>query len=161
MVNRLCSLYGEQLEVEVENERQTFYNFPTLEQLYAHESNMETTLRAQVIFACKISKNFDFAFSEGFGYRAAYIASTTRKLHALGGRKWLEDLIKVDYEGEQIIFARFNKEFWLQYFRSARIVAQRASRRRTKGWRSENCYQKCIDSAGCGLHLFNGCKRLI
>lgn len=80
MVNSLCELYGEALDVEIDGEMQTFYNFPTLESMYEHREGMEEELKKRK-----------------FGYRAGWIAKAVVKLTELGGREWLESLKSMTY----------------------------------------------------------------
>lgn len=80
-VESLCELYGEKIEIDVDDELQAFYNFPTLEQLYANREGMEEELKERK-----------------FGYRAPWIEKAVVKLHELGGRKWLEDLKLLSYK---------------------------------------------------------------
>jgi 3-methyladenine DNA glycosylase/8-oxoguanine DNA glycosylase len=75
MVNVICELYGDQTDIELDGEVHTFYNFPTLEQLYENRTSMEEELKTQK-----------------FGYRAAWIGKAVEKLTELGGRTWLEEL---------------------------------------------------------------------
>ncbi|XP_066586293.1 N-glycosylase/DNA lyase isoform X2 [Prorops nasuta] len=72
MVEKLCLYFGTKIGI-VDNKE--YYDFPTIEQLAG--KNTESILR-----------------NEGFGYRAAYIAKTAKKLIELGGRNWLENLHK-------------------------------------------------------------------
>ncbi|XP_014223188.1 N-glycosylase/DNA lyase [Trichogramma pretiosum] len=79
MVEKLCRIFGDKI-CELEN--QTFFDFPKIENLTS--SDVESTLR-----------------KEGFGYRAGYIIKSAKKLKELGGRMWLQGLMKengVTYE---------------------------------------------------------------
>lgn len=75
MVNAISELYGNKVDVELDGQVHTFYNFPTLEQLFENRQSMEDGL--------KLRK---------FGYRAAWIVKAVEKLTELGGRTWLEEL---------------------------------------------------------------------
>lgn len=84
MVNKLAELYGESIAIPingVEPQSQTFYNFPEINSFSEDIKLIEDTLR-----------------KEGFGYRAAYIAKSSKRLKELGGRSWLEGLQKKCYE---------------------------------------------------------------
>ncbi|KAI6176987.1 DNA-(apurinic or apyrimidinic site) lyase [Aphelenchoides bicaudatus] len=81
MVNGLAELYGDELDVELDGEMQTFYNFPTIDQLYENRKGMEDELKKQK-----------------FGYRAGWIVKAVEKLHGLGGRDYLEDLKTQSYD---------------------------------------------------------------
>ncbi|XP_047368248.1 N-glycosylase/DNA lyase [Vespa velutina] len=72
MVEKLCILFGKKICSIDGND---YFDFPTLELLQGQ--NVESILR-----------------KEGFGYRAAYIANTAKKVQELGGRKWLMSLHK-------------------------------------------------------------------
>ncbi|KAI6241854.1 DNA-(apurinic or apyrimidinic site) lyase [Aphelenchoides fujianensis] len=82
MVGKLAELYGEPLEFVDQKEADggEFRAFPTVERLFAHVDGMEAALRAA-----------------GFGYRAAYVAATVRRLHELGGAAWLRSLAARPY----------------------------------------------------------------
>ncbi|KAI6197913.1 hypothetical protein M3Y94_01281900 [Aphelenchoides besseyi] len=80
MVEKLCELYGRKHQASVDVNVDHLRTFPTLDEMLERVENMEQTLRA-----------------EGFGYRAAYIANSVRKLHELGGVEWLEGLKKLPY----------------------------------------------------------------
>lgn len=72
MVEKLCILFGKKI---CSIDGKDYFDFPTLESLLGQ--NVESMLRR-----------------ESFGYRAAYIANTAKKLHELGGRQWLLNLHK-------------------------------------------------------------------
>ncbi|XP_014607517.1 PREDICTED: N-glycosylase/DNA lyase isoform X1 [Polistes canadensis] len=72
MVEKLCILFGKKI---CSIDGKDYFDFPTLELLQG--DNVESILR-----------------KEGFGYRAAYIANTAKKLQELGGKKWLLSLCK-------------------------------------------------------------------
>lgn len=91
MVNSLCELYGDQIDVEQDGEAQTFYNFPTLDQLYQNRKGMEDQLKARK-----------------FGYRAGWIVKAVKKLNELGGRQWLEELKARPYkEASETLISNF------------------------------------------------------
>ncbi|PAV75746.1 hypothetical protein WR25_11700 [Diploscapter pachys] len=82
MVNRLCVLYGKELETVEDSTEDTAiaekhpylkFDFPSLEQLSKNTDKMEETLR-----------------KEGFGYRAAYIRNTAIHLSKLGEEELLK-----------------------------------------------------------------------
>jgi 3-methyladenine DNA glycosylase/8-oxoguanine DNA glycosylase len=75
MVNALCELYGDKIELDLDGESHTFYNFPTLVQLFANRADMEDELKERK-----------------FGYRAAWIVKAVEKLTEIGGRSWLQEL---------------------------------------------------------------------
>ncbi|KAK2583535.1 hypothetical protein KPH14_009490 [Odynerus spinipes] len=72
MVEKLCVLFGKKICSIGEKD---YFDFPMLESLLGQ--NVESILR-----------------KEGFGYRAAYVANTAKKLHELGGKQWLLNLHK-------------------------------------------------------------------
>ncbi|XP_015602236.1 N-glycosylase/DNA lyase [Cephus cinctus] len=74
MVEKLCRFFGKKL-CEVDGKE--YYDFPTIESLT--NEKVELTLR-----------------KENFGYRAAYIANTAKRLMEVGGRKWLMQLCKAN-----------------------------------------------------------------
>ena len=67
MVEKLCRLFGKKI---CNLDGKEYYDFPEIESLATKK--VEPVLR-----------------KEGFGYRAAYIVNTARKLLELGGRNWL------------------------------------------------------------------------
>jgi len=81
MVNSICELYGERVDVEIDGEPQSFYNFPTLESLFENREGMEDEFKERK-----------------FGYRAAWIVKAVEKLTELGGRQWLEGLKALPYK---------------------------------------------------------------
>jgi len=87
MVEKFSELYGsktlEDIKTDNDENVQTFYDFPTLEQLYVKLPCMESDLR-----------------DAGFGYRAKYIKQTVEALWKNydmfgGGECWLEHLRSV------------------------------------------------------------------
>lgn len=70
MVEKLCSLFGRKI---CSIEDKDYYDFPTIEVL--KEKNVENILK-----------------EEKFGYRAAYIVNTAKRLSELGGKDWLLNL---------------------------------------------------------------------
>jgi 3-methyladenine DNA glycosylase/8-oxoguanine DNA glycosylase len=63
MIEKLCELYGSQTELEMEKEKCTFFDFPSISQMGRNLNGMEKQLR-----------------DAGFGYRAASIAKTVKML---------------------------------------------------------------------------------
>ncbi|VDM47972.1 unnamed protein product [Toxocara canis] len=80
MVERLCELYGESLTNIVLPDQKTVYDFADISRMAADE-DMESKLRAS-----------------GFGYRAAYLHQTAKKLAELGGESWVEELANKSYD---------------------------------------------------------------
>lgn len=83
MALKICQEYGPSLTIPSEEpggSARTFYGFPTMEALA--QDGVEETLR-----------------SLGFGYRAKYIASTAKMIHAMDrGEEWLMGLRNQSYE---------------------------------------------------------------
>lgn len=73
MVEKMCTLYGTQIEGT------TYYAFPNIEKLIGEK--IEEDL--------KIAK---------FGYRAKFIQKTAEKIYEFGGNTWIEKLKNMDYD---------------------------------------------------------------
>uniref|UniRef100_A0A7E4ZVK9 N-glycosylase/DNA lyase n=1 Tax=Panagrellus redivivus TaxID=6233 RepID=A0A7E4ZVK9_PANRE len=86
MVNTLAELYGDSVSIASTSgaiePTETFYDFPSVDQLAVGLPTMEKVLR-----------------DRGFGYRAKYIAATVRKLSEVDGgfQTWANDLKSADY----------------------------------------------------------------
>jgi hypothetical protein len=81
MIEVICENYGEPVEININGETRVFYNFPKLEQMYADRKNMEQMLRDKKL-----------------GFRAKWISGAVEKLHSLGGRQWMDDLVGKPYK---------------------------------------------------------------
>ena len=72
MVEKMCNNFGKKI---CQIDKQNYNDFPTIN-------------------ALSTPKVEDFLRSQGFGYRAAYIAKTAKKIKDLGGETWLKTLHK-------------------------------------------------------------------